>query len=99
VVAEKTAEEIKEEVLPVSAPASEAQAVRKEIKILKRDIRYIKSDWGQLEKKKTAFYQDVKVPGTSSAEGALIPSGIELGLGVKPVAVQKYFYKLCYPDL
>lgn len=37
------------------------------------------------------IYQDVKTPGTPSAEGALIPSGIELGLGVKPVAVQKIF--------
>jgi flagellar basal-body rod protein FlgG len=37
------------------------------------------------------IYQDIKAPGTSSAEGALIPSGIELGLGVKPVAVQKIF--------
>lgn len=37
------------------------------------------------------IYQDIKTPGTLSAEGALIPSGIQLGLGVKPVAVQKIF--------
>lgn len=37
------------------------------------------------------IYQDIIAPGTSSAEGAVIPSGIELGLGVKPVAVQKIF--------
>jgi flagellar basal-body rod protein FlgG len=37
------------------------------------------------------IYQDLQTPGTYSAEGTLIPSGIELGLGVKPVAVQKIF--------
>jgi flagellar basal-body rod protein FlgG len=37
------------------------------------------------------FYQDLKTPGAISAEGAQIPSGIELGLGVRPVAVQKLF--------
>jgi flagellar basal-body rod protein FlgG len=37
------------------------------------------------------IYQDIVPPGTSSAEGTLIPSGIELGLGVQPVAVQKVF--------
>ncbi len=39
------------------------------------------------------IYQDIKTPGTLSAEGALIPSGIQLGLGVKPVAVQKIFFQ------
>jgi flagellar basal-body rod protein FlgG len=37
------------------------------------------------------IYQDVKTPGNLSAEGTVIPSGIQLGLGVKPVAVQKIF--------
>lgn len=37
------------------------------------------------------MYQDLKTPGTLSAEGAEVPSGIQLGLGVKPVAVQKIF--------
>jgi flagellar basal-body rod protein FlgG len=37
------------------------------------------------------MYQDLKTPGAMSAEGAEIPSGIQLGLGVKPVAVQKIF--------
>jgi hypothetical protein len=37
------------------------------------------------------IYQDIRTPGTLSAEGTLIPSGIQLGLGVKPVAVQKIF--------
>jgi flagellar basal-body rod protein FlgG len=37
------------------------------------------------------FYQDLKTPGATSAEGSEIPSGIELGLGVRPVAVQKLF--------
>jgi flagellar basal-body rod protein FlgG len=37
------------------------------------------------------IYQDIKTPGAVSAEGAEIPSGIQVGLGVKPVAVQKLF--------
>jgi len=37
------------------------------------------------------IYQDIRTPGTLSAEGTMIPSGIQLGLGVKPVAVQKIF--------
>jgi flagellar basal-body rod protein FlgG len=37
------------------------------------------------------MYQDVMTPGASSAEGAQIPTGIQVGLGVKPVAVQKIF--------
>jgi flagellar basal-body rod protein FlgG len=37
------------------------------------------------------FYQDLKTPGAISAEGSEIPSGIQIGLGVRPVAVQKLF--------
>jgi flagellar basal-body rod protein FlgG len=37
------------------------------------------------------IYQDLKTPGSLSAEGSIIPSGIQMGLGVKPVAVQKIF--------
>lgn len=37
------------------------------------------------------FYQDLKTPGATSAEGSEIPSGIQMGLGVRPVAVQKNF--------
>ncbi|MGB9716291.1 MAG: flagellar basal-body rod protein FlgG [Thermodesulfovibrionales bacterium] len=37
------------------------------------------------------FYQDLKTPGATSAEGSEIPSGIQIGLGVRPVAVQKIF--------
>ncbi|MGC2062659.1 MAG: flagellar basal-body rod protein FlgG [Thermodesulfovibrionales bacterium] len=37
------------------------------------------------------IYQTIKAPGTTSAEGSQIPSGIQVGLGVKPVAVQKIF--------
>ncbi len=37
------------------------------------------------------LYQDLKTPGGISAEGAQIPSGIQVGLGVRPVAVQKLF--------
>lgn len=37
------------------------------------------------------IYQNLKTPGAPSAEGIQIPSGIQVGLGVKPVAVQKLF--------
>ena len=37
------------------------------------------------------LYQDLRMVGASSAEGAQVPSGIQVGLGVRPVAVQKIF--------
>jgi flagellar basal-body rod protein FlgG len=37
------------------------------------------------------LYQSVRAPGATSAEGSQIPSGIQVGLGVNPVAVQKLF--------
>ena len=37
------------------------------------------------------IYQNLKTPGALSADGVQVPSGIQLGLGVKPVAVQKIF--------
>jgi flagellar basal-body rod protein FlgG len=37
------------------------------------------------------LYQDLRTPGALSAEGAQIPSGIQVGLGVRPAAVQKIF--------
>ncbi|MCX8031330.1 MAG: flagellar basal-body rod protein FlgG [Thermodesulfovibrionales bacterium] len=37
------------------------------------------------------LYQNIKTPGTASAEGAQVPTGIQVGLGVKPIAVQKIF--------
>jgi flagellar basal-body rod protein FlgG len=37
------------------------------------------------------LYQTLRAPGSSSAEGTQVPSGIQVGLGVKTVAVQKNF--------
>ena len=37
------------------------------------------------------MYQTLRTPGASSAEGTQIPTGIQIGLGVKPAAVQKIF--------
>jgi flagellar basal-body rod protein FlgG len=37
------------------------------------------------------LYQDVVEPGAASAEGLQVPSGIQVGLGVRAVAVQKIF--------
>ena len=39
------------------------------------------------------LYQDLKTPGAVASEGNQIPSGIQTGLGVKPVAVQKIFHQ------
>jgi flagellar basal-body rod protein FlgG len=37
------------------------------------------------------LYQTIRTPGTTSAESLEIPSGIQVGMGVKPVSVQKIF--------
>lgn len=37
------------------------------------------------------LYQTLKAPGLPSSEGNQVPSGIQVGLGVRPVAVQKLF--------
>ena len=37
------------------------------------------------------MYQEIKTPGAASGDGAQLPSGIQIGLGVKPAAVQKIF--------
>ncbi len=37
------------------------------------------------------LYQKIKSPGSSSADGSEVPTGIQVGLGVKPAAVQKLF--------
>lgn len=37
------------------------------------------------------IYQTLRAAGATSAEGVQVPSGIQVGLGVKPVAVQKLF--------
>ncbi len=37
------------------------------------------------------LYQTLRQPGAAQATGQLIPSGIQVGMGVRPVAVQKLF--------
>jgi flagellar basal-body rod protein FlgG len=37
------------------------------------------------------LYQTLRAPGTPSGEGTQVPTGLQVGLGVKPVAVQKLF--------
>jgi flagellar basal-body rod protein FlgG len=37
------------------------------------------------------LYQSLVAPGATMADGSVVPSGIQMGLGVKPVAVQKNF--------
>ena len=35
------------------------------------------------------FYQTMRQPGAEQATGEMIPTGMQVGLGVKPVAIQK----------
>ena len=37
------------------------------------------------------MYQTLQDPGATSADGTILPTGIQLGLGVEPAAVQKIF--------
>lgn len=37
------------------------------------------------------LYQTIRTPGATSAESLQIPTGIQVGMGVKPVSVQKIF--------
>lgn len=49
------------------------------------------------------LYQTLRAPGSPSGDGIQVPTGIQVGLGVKPVAVQKLFsqgdYITTYNDL
>ncbi len=45
------------------------------------------------------MYQTLKEPGVTNSEGIMAPSGIEVGLGVKPAATQRLFDQgLAEPD-
>lgn len=37
------------------------------------------------------FYQNIKLPGALTAEGTQVPVGMQVGLGVRPVAIPKLF--------
>ncbi len=37
------------------------------------------------------LYQGIRAPGASSGDGTEVPTGIQVGMGVKPAAVQKMF--------
>ncbi|HHY97496.1 MAG TPA: flagellar basal-body rod protein FlgG [Firmicutes bacterium] len=37
------------------------------------------------------MYQNLRAPGTTVAEGAKVPSGIQVGLGTRPAAIQRIF--------
>jgi flagellar basal-body rod protein FlgG len=39
------------------------------------------------------LYQTFRAPGTSEAQGAAVPTGIQVGHGAKPVATQRLFYQ------
>lgn len=37
------------------------------------------------------FYQEIRAVGTATVDGSQVPSGIQVGLGVRPTAIQKVF--------
>lgn len=37
------------------------------------------------------YYQEIRAMGTETADGGMVPSGIQVGLGVRPTSVQKIF--------
>jgi flagellar basal-body rod protein FlgG len=37
------------------------------------------------------LYQTLRQPGATQAEGQMIPTGVQVGMGVRPVAIQKLF--------
>jgi flagellar basal-body rod protein FlgG len=37
------------------------------------------------------FYQEIRAVGTETVDGGQVPSGIQVGLGVRPTAIQKIF--------
>ena len=37
------------------------------------------------------LYQTMRQPGATQADGNMIPTGVQVGMGVRPVAVQKLF--------
>jgi len=44
------------------------------------------------------MYQILRVPGTTDAEGSIVPTGIQLGQGCRPVAIQKIFTQGDYKE-
>jgi flagellar basal-body rod protein FlgG len=44
------------------------------------------------------MYQILKLPGTVDADGSIIPTGIQLGQGCRPVAIQKIFAQGDYQE-
>ncbi|NPV53847.1 MAG: flagellar basal-body rod protein FlgG [Firmicutes bacterium] len=37
------------------------------------------------------MYQNLRTPGTTVAQGAMVPTGIQVGLGTRPAAIQRVF--------
>jgi flagellar basal-body rod protein FlgG len=44
------------------------------------------------------LYQTIRQPGATQANGQMIPTGVQVGMGVKPVAVQKIFTQGDYQE-
>jgi len=44
------------------------------------------------------LYQNIKAPGANTSSGGQVPTGIQVGMGTKPVAVQKIFSQGDYTE-
>ena len=77
--------------LYIAATGMEAQRIN--IDVIANNLANVNT--GGFKKSRADFqellYQNIKTAGAVSAEGTEIPTGIQIGLGVKPAAVQKIF--------
>ena len=75
----------------ISATGMEAQ--RLNIDVISNNLANVNTNG--FKKSRADFqellYQNIKTPGAPSADGTEVPTGIQLGLGVKPAAVQRMF--------
>ncbi|HDH06247.1 MAG TPA: flagellar basal-body rod protein FlgG [Nitrospirae bacterium] len=75
----------------IAATGMEAQRIN--IDVIANNLANVNT--GGFKKSRADFqellYQNIKTAGAVSADGSEIPTGIQIGLGVKPAAVQKIF--------
>ena len=75
----------------IAATGMEAQRIN--IDVISNNLANVNT--GGFKKSRADFqellYQSIRTAGAVSAEGTEVPTGIQIGLGVKPAAVQKIF--------
>jgi len=77
--------------LYIAATGMEAQNLN--IDVISNNLANVNTNG--FKKSRPAFqdllYQTLRTPGATSSDGTMIPSGIQVGMGVNPVAVEKIF--------